>query len=86
MELWQTVCRSKLLSKATFILLLNKADLLRSKLRAGKHSASFPPFALSLTATSPGIKFSDYVIDYGRDEPNTTEAVANCESLPSRAA
>ncbi|KAJ8488898.1 hypothetical protein ONZ51_g3234 [Trametes cubensis] len=58
MELWQTVCRSKLLSKATFILLLNKADLLRSKLRAG-------------------IKFSDYVIDYGRDEPNTTEAVAN---------
>ncbi|OSD04002.1 G-protein alpha subunit [Trametes coccinea BRFM310] len=35
MELWDTVCRSRLLSKATFILLLNKADLLRAKLRAG---------------------------------------------------
>lgn len=36
MELWETVCRSKLLSKATFILLLNKADLLHAKLKAGE--------------------------------------------------
>ncbi|KAI0356189.1 G-protein alpha subunit [Trametes cingulata] len=35
MELWETVCRSKLLSHATFILLLNKVDLLRAKLKAG---------------------------------------------------
>ncbi|CDO69402.1 hypothetical protein BN946_scf184270.g5 [Trametes cinnabarina] len=35
MELWDTVCRSRLLSKATFILLLNKADLLHAKLKAG---------------------------------------------------
>ncbi|KAI8993765.1 G-protein alpha subunit [Trametes punicea] len=35
MELWQTVCRSRLLGRATFILLLNKADLLRANLKAG---------------------------------------------------
>ncbi|KAI0371122.1 G-protein alpha subunit [Pilatotrama ljubarskyi] len=35
MELWETVCRSKLLSRATFILLLNKVDLLHAKLKAG---------------------------------------------------
>lgn len=45
MELWETVCRSKLLSKATFILLLNKADLLRSKLKAGKELDSRLRFA-----------------------------------------
>ncbi|KAI0633379.1 G-protein alpha subunit [Trametes polyzona] len=58
MELWETVCRSKLLGNATFILLLNKADLLRAKLKAG-------------------VQFSDYVMNYDRDQPNTTEAVAH---------
>ncbi len=35
MELWETVCKSKLLGNAMFILLLNKADLLYAKLKAG---------------------------------------------------
>ena len=35
MELWETVCKSKLLANAMFILLLNKADILYAKLKAG---------------------------------------------------
>ncbi|EIW63048.1 G-protein alpha subunit [Trametes versicolor FP-101664 SS1] len=58
MELWETVCRNKLLGKATFILLLNKADLLRSKLKAG-------------------VQFSDYIMNYDREQPNTVEEVSN---------
>ncbi|KAI0645404.1 G-protein alpha subunit [Trametes meyenii] len=57
LKLWELVCRNKLLSGATFILLLNKADLLHAKLRAGIH-------------------FSDYVLNYAREEPNTFEGVA----------
>ena len=34
-DLWEKVCKNKLLANATFILLLNKADLLHAKLKAG---------------------------------------------------
>ncbi|KAH9921380.1 G-protein alpha subunit [Amylocystis lapponica] len=34
-NLWQTICASKLLVKATFVLLLNKCDILKAKLDAG---------------------------------------------------
>lgn len=44
MELWSTVCKSKLLANATFILLLNKADLLAAKLKAG---LKFEDYAVS---------------------------------------
>ncbi|KAI0775645.1 G-protein alpha subunit [Trametes elegans] len=58
MTLWEGVCRNKLLANATFILLLNKADVLRAKLKAG-------------------VQFSDYVMNYDRDQPNTVESVAH---------
>ncbi|KAJ3551512.1 hypothetical protein NM688_g4660 [Phlebia brevispora] len=34
-QIWKTICESKLLADATFILLLNKMDLLEAKLQAG---------------------------------------------------
>ena len=33
--LWKSLCAHKLLKKATFVLLLNKYDLLEAKLRSG---------------------------------------------------
>lgn len=34
-DLWKTICQNKLLSGATFILLMNKCDILRTKLKSG---------------------------------------------------
>lgn len=44
MELWQTVCRSKLLANSTFILLLNKADLLFAKLKTVQFADHVPGY------------------------------------------
>ncbi|KAH9855221.1 G-protein alpha subunit [Lenzites betulinus] len=41
MSLWETVCRNKLLGNAMFILLLNKADLLHAKLKAGVQFSTY---------------------------------------------
>ncbi|KAI0829657.1 G-alpha-domain-containing protein [Trametes gibbosa] len=41
MSLWETVCRNRLLANAMFILLLNKADLLHAKLKAGIQFSTF---------------------------------------------
>jgi len=41
--LWRTVCSSKLLSKATMILFLNKCDLLKRKLKSGVQVAKYLP-------------------------------------------
>ncbi|KAI0930624.1 hypothetical protein AcV5_007288 [Taiwanofungus camphoratus] len=35
LKLWKTICQSKLLANATFILLLNKCDILKTKLESG---------------------------------------------------
>ncbi|EPS97641.1 hypothetical protein FOMPIDRAFT_1024939 [Fomitopsis schrenkii] len=35
LKLWKTICSSKLLEKATFILFMNKSDILEKKLKAG---------------------------------------------------
>ncbi|TFY56250.1 hypothetical protein EVJ58_g7753 [Rhodofomes roseus] len=35
LKLWKTICSSKLLENATFILFMNKSDILRKKLEAG---------------------------------------------------
>lgn len=35
LKLWKTICSSKLMQGATFVLLLNKCDILRAKLEAG---------------------------------------------------
>ncbi|KAI0688033.1 G-protein alpha subunit [Cytidiella melzeri] len=40
-ELWKQVCNSKLLANATFILFLNKMDLLQKKLDAGVQFSSY---------------------------------------------
>jgi guanine nucleotide-binding protein subunit alpha len=41
--LWRNICSSKLLSKATIILFLNKCDILRRKLQSGVQIRNFLP-------------------------------------------
>ncbi|KAK7683158.1 hypothetical protein QCA50_013831 [Cerrena zonata] len=41
LTIWKTVCSSKLLSNVTFIMLLNKCDLLEQKLKAGEQFARY---------------------------------------------
>lgn len=41
LTLWKTICSSKLLSNVTFILLLNKCDLLEAKLKGGELFARY---------------------------------------------
>lgn len=41
LTIWKTVCSSKLLSSVTFIMLLNKCDLLEQKLKAGEQFAKY---------------------------------------------
>lgn len=40
-NLWKTICMSRLLKGTTFILLLNKSDILKSKLEAGVSFARY---------------------------------------------
>lgn len=42
-QIWKTICESKLLGNATFILLLNKMDLLRAKLQSGERVSLILP-------------------------------------------
>jgi len=41
LKLWKTICSSKLIQSATFILLLNKCDILKSKLDSGVRFAKY---------------------------------------------
>ncbi|EJF65114.1 G-alpha-domain-containing protein [Dichomitus squalens LYAD-421 SS1] len=66
MELWSTVCKSKLLANATFILLLNKADLLAAKLKAG---LKFEDFAPSYRGRP---NKAEYVAEYLREQMMAT--------------
>ena len=36
LNIWKSICESRLLANATFILLLNKMDLLHQKLKSGQ--------------------------------------------------
>ncbi|RDX50162.1 G-alpha-domain-containing protein [Lentinus brumalis] len=62
MELWETVCKSKLLGNAMFILLLNKADLLYAKLKAG---VKFEDYVASYHGRP---NKAEYVADYLREQ------------------
>ena len=41
LKLWKTICSSKLLENATFILFMNKSDILEKKLKAGVRLAKY---------------------------------------------
>ncbi|OBZ67096.1 Guanine nucleotide-binding protein alpha-4 subunit [Grifola frondosa] len=43
LTLWETICKSKSLANTTFILLLNKCDILHTKLKAGIRFAEYVP-------------------------------------------
>ncbi|RPD78249.1 G-alpha-domain-containing protein [Lentinus tigrinus ALCF2SS1-7] len=62
MELWETVCKSKLLANAMFILLLNKADILYAKLKAG---IKFEDYVASYHGRP---NKAEYVADYLREQ------------------
>ena len=79
LKLWKTICSSKLLENATFILFMNKSDILEKKLKAGVHFATrFPMTEGELGALDLGIRFVDYVEQY-REQPNDFDHVSNCQ-------
>lgn len=64
-NLWKTICMSRLLRGTTFILLLNKSDILQSKLAAGV------PFARYVKSYKDGPNEFDHVCEC---EPPRTSA------------
>ena len=83
-SLWKQICESRLLSEATFILFLNKMDLLKRKLDAGMRCRVFYSYQNLWLIHDIGIQFSAYVPLY-KDQPNSAEAVALCKFVPIRA-
>ena len=82
LKLWKTICSSKLLENATFILFINKSDILEKKLKAGVHFATrFPMTEDELGTLDLGIRFVDYVEQY-REQPNDFDHVSTCQSAP----
>ena len=74
-DLWKAICQNKLLSSATLILLMNKCDILKAKLKSGPSAVTEHDYLLTDEA---GIQFSRNVPLY--TGPNEFNEVIQCES------